>query len=89
MKNQTRKELQDSKETLEGEISAHKQKIVDYKNDPFKHDNDGRLKNAPSKEIQEKIKAGRVTALEKQIAKQEGELAKVIERIKEVEKGAK
>lgn len=88
---QTLKQLQSSQASLQKIIAEHLQKLADYKADPFspKNDNLGLLRNAPSKAIQEKIIAGRIEVLEKQIAKQKGELAKVDTRIEELNRGTK
>ena len=51
-------------------IEEHKRKIFDYLADPWASDIQGRLANAPTREIQEKIIAGRVEALQKQLRKQ-------------------
>ncbi len=54
--------------SYEKNISEHTKKLKDYIADPFKFDNKGTLKNA-TKEIQEKIIAGRIKSLEKEIQK--------------------
>lgn len=53
--------------SLEKNISEHQQKLKDYLADPMKFDNKGVLKNAPSDEVRDKIIAGRVKHLEKEI----------------------
>jgi hypothetical protein len=59
-------------------MTEHQQKLRDYIADPWAHDNRGLLANAPSDAIRRKIIAGRVKVLEGQIAKQQGELAKIL-----------
>lgn len=71
-----------SKASFEELIAEHEQKLVELEADPFKFDNQGVLKNAPSDEIREKIIAGRIRAIEGQIAKQRGELQKVLNLLK-------
>jgi hypothetical protein len=80
--NQTRSELLKSKSSFEKLIAEHRQKLADYKSNPLGHDNLGVLKNAPSPEIRQKIIEGRIRELESQIAKQEGELRKVLDLLK-------
>ena len=66
-----------SEASYEQLIAEHEQKLADFKADPMAHDNEGRLRNAPSDEIRQKIIEGRAKALEGQLAKQRGELAKI------------
>lgn len=74
---QTRKQMLTSRGSFENLIAEHKQKLADYIANPMAHDNKGILANAPSDAIRERIIAGRIKALEGQIAKQEAELAKI------------
>lgn len=75
---QTAAQLRKSKASLERLIKEHRQKLADYKRDPLAFDNEGTLRNAPE-HLKSKIIEGRIQTLEKQIAKQEGELRKVNE----------
>ena len=77
----TREENLKSKKSYEDLIKEHKQKLEDYKRDPLGNDNKGTYRNAQTPEMRQKIYEGRIYALEKQIAKQEGELAKIIEAL--------
>jgi hypothetical protein len=79
----SRAENQKSKKSYEDLIAEHKQKLEDYKRDPLGHDNKGTYRNAPTPEIREKVYNGRIQELERQIAKQQGELAKIIEALGE------
>jgi RHS repeat-associated protein len=78
--NMSKGELEKSKKSYEDLIAEHKQKLADYKANPFKYDNKNLL-SGKSKAIQDKIIEGRIKALEKQIKKQEGELKKILDRI--------
>ena len=62
-----------------GSSSPPLQKLADHKANPLAHDNKGLLRNAPTDATRDNLIAGRVKVLEGQIAKQEGELAKVLE----------
>ena len=73
---QTTEQLRKSRLSLEKLVREHRQKLADYKRDPFAFDNKGTLRNAPE-ELRSKIIEGRINALKKQISKQEGELQKV------------
>lgn len=77
---QTTKELQSSKKSYESLIEEHTQKLKDYKANPDKFDNLGKLKNA-TPEMREKIIQGRIKELEGQITKQKGELNKINEAL--------
>ena len=76
----TREQLEKTRRSFEKLVKEHEQKLADYKSNPFKHDNLGKLKDAPP-EIQRKIIAGRIVELESQIAKQRGELQKVLDAL--------
>lgn len=82
LEEQTPAQLEKSKQSYEELIAEHEQKLADYKADPFAHDNKGILTNAPP-EVQVKIIDGRIRSLEKQIAKQKGELEKILELLGE------
>lgn len=69
-------QLQRSKASLEKLIQEHRQKLADYRRDPFAFDNRGTLRNTPE-HLRPKIIEGRIDVLEKQLAKQEGELQKI------------
>ena len=58
---------QKSISSLEKNIAEHQQKLNEYIKDPMKFDNKNVLKNAPSNEVKDKIIAGRVKHLEKEI----------------------
>jgi len=66
-----------SEASFERLITEHKQKLLNFRTNPFAHDNRGLLKNATSDEIRQRIIEGRIKVLERQIAKQKGELAKI------------
>jgi RHS repeat-associated protein len=77
---QTKKELLKSQAKLQKRIAEHQKKLADYKANPEAHDNLGVLtvaKHSGNKELYNKIYQGRIKALEDQIRKQQGELAKV------------
>ena len=77
---QTREQLEASRSSFEKLIIEHRQKLDDYRANPEAFDNKGTLRGAPD-DLKPKIIAGRIKALEKQLAKQEGELRKVIEQL--------
>lgn len=52
---------------LEKQINEHKNKLKQYKRDPYAHDNKGHLKNASSAERKKHIYRRRINELEKQI----------------------
>jgi RHS repeat-associated protein len=62
--------------SFENEITIHTEKLDQYKLDPFKFDNKGTLSNAP-KSIQDKIIAGRIKKLEKEIQTFKDNIGKV------------
>lgn len=80
---QSNEQLQKSKESYEKLIEEHQKKLDDYIKDPYGHDNKGILENAPTQEIRDKIIQGRIDALQKQINKQQGELDKIIDLLRE------
>lgn len=82
---EARAELIRSERSLEANVKEHEQKIADYKKDPDAHDHEGRLKNAKTPEIREKIIAGRLNKLAKDLKKNENELAKVRKTLKDTE----
>ena len=53
--------------SLRKRIAEHKTKLSSYKENPFKFDNKGFLKNAPSDEVREKIVNSRINHLENEI----------------------
>ena len=80
LQNQTIDQLYKSRESYENLINQHEAKLEAYKKNPDLYDNKGLLQNvAPV--LRDKIIQGRIKALQKQIAKQKGELAKIIELI--------
>lgn len=83
MRKQSNEQLQKSKESYEKLIEEHQKKLDDYIKDPYAHDNKGILENAPNQEIRDKIIQGRIDALQKQINKQQGELEKIIDLLRE------
>ncbi len=56
----------------------HIEKLEKYKNNPFKFDNQGLLKNAPSEQIQQKIIESRVAHLEQEIQAFYNHILKII-----------
>jgi RHS repeat-associated protein len=53
---------------LQKQVAMHKQKLADYKKDPWKHDNQGQLRAARNnKALQQKIIQARIRSLESQI----------------------
>lgn len=72
-----------SKQSYERLIEEHKQKLEEYINNPYEHDNLGILKNAPNDKIREKIIQGRIIELQRQIKKQQGELNQIMELLEE------
>ena len=79
---QSRRELLKSKESFEQLIKTHRQKLEDFKADPFAVDNKGTLRNAPQ-ELRPRIIEGRIRVIERQIRKQEGELQKILQLLNE------
>jgi RHS repeat-associated protein len=81
------KQLLKSQKSLKKLITEHKQKLKDFNKDPIGNSSKEALeemkKDNPTQEELLKRAKGRATALEKQIAKQEGELAKVEKSLKE------
>ena len=75
------KELLKSQKSLTKLIAEHKQRLNDFNKDPIGNSSkealEKMMQDNPSKEVLLKRAKGRATALEKQIVKQEGELAKV------------
>jgi hypothetical protein len=80
-KSLTREQQLKAKRTLEKRIAEHEQKLADYRRNPAAHDNDGRYANAPTEAIRQQVYEGRINVLLRDIAKQKGELAKVIEAL--------
>ena len=56
----------------------HIEKLKNYKKDPFKFDNQGLLKNAPSEQIRQKIIDARVAHLEQEIQTLYNNILKII-----------
>lgn len=81
---QTPEQLKKSKESLINLINEHEAKLADYIKDPYAYDNKGVLKNAANDEIRNNIINGRIASLNKQIAKQKGELNKVLKVLSEL-----
>ncbi|MEM6766207.1 MAG: RHS repeat-associated core domain-containing protein, partial [Bacteroidota bacterium] len=79
-KDQSLDELQKSENSFQSLVKEHEKKLEDFKQDPDKFDNKGKLKDA-TPEIREKIINGRIKKLEKDIQKQKNELKKVQEEI--------
>ncbi|NUQ74538.1 MAG: DUF4150 domain-containing protein [Polyangiaceae bacterium] len=77
----SREQLEKAKKSFEKRVKEHEQKLADYKSDPFKQDNLGKLKDAPP-ELQQKMIDGRIRELESQLTKQRGELLKVVDALK-------
>ena len=74
---QTKTQRAKSKKSYEKLKKEHEDKLDNYKKNPEKYDDDGRLKNAKTPEEREKIIQGRVSVLESQIKKHEGEIKKI------------
>ena len=74
-------ELNKSKNSFEKLIKEHTKKLDDFKANPDKFDNKGLLKSA-SPENRKKIIEGRIKSLQKQIKRQQDELDKVNDVIK-------
>ena len=72
------------KEPTEKLIKGHKEKLQEYKNDPLKNDNK-KILEGKTKEIQEKIIDGRVKKLEKEIQKFESNIEKNKDLIKNIQ----
>lgn len=70
------REEKKSIDTLEKRIREHEERIRDYKADPDAHDNLGKLKDAPSGEIRQKIIDGRVRRLTNEVKKFKNEIKK-------------
>lgn len=85
---QSKDDLLKSKESYEGLIKEHKAKIEEFKKDPIGNSSPDALKTMtkdnPSQEILMERAKGRISALEKQLNKQIGELNKINEALKAV-----
>ena len=75
--NRTRAENLRSKRSYEDLLAEHQQKLADYKRDPYAFDNQGLLRNAPNDTVRQSMIQGRIQALQGQINKHIGELAKI------------
>jgi hypothetical protein len=64
---QTSSNPSESLKSLRARLAEHRQKLADYKANPDAHDNQGRLKNAPSPQIRQKIIKTRIEHLEDEI----------------------
>ena len=86
------KDLIKSKKSFENLIKEHKLKLKEFNKDPIANSSKEALeqmqKDNPSPEVLLKRAQGRATALEKQIAKQEGELAKVNDLLSKAGQGS-
>jgi hypothetical protein len=80
-KSLTREQQLKAQKTLEKRIAEHEQKLADYRRNPLGSDNDGRYANAATDAIRQQIYDGRINVLLRDIAKQKGELAKVLEAL--------
>jgi RHS repeat-associated protein len=67
--------------SLKKNIAEHTQKLKEYKADPMKFDNKGTLKNAPE-ELRDKIIAGRIKHLEKEIQTFRENIEKIENKLK-------
>jgi RHS repeat-associated protein len=76
------KSLERSSKSLQKNVKEHEQKLADYKKDPDKYDNQGKLKGA-TKEQRQRIINGRINELQSQIKKNEGELNKVNKQLEQ------
>jgi hypothetical protein len=76
---QTNKQLQNSKDSFGKLVNEHKQKLADFKKDPMGKTDPAKLKEAQKggPEAVNKLIQGRISSLEKQLKKQEGELNKI------------
>jgi len=72
-----------SERSLERNVAEHKQKLSDYRRNPDAMDNQGRLANARNPAERQQIIQGRERALQQQITKNENELVKVRQRLKD------
>jgi RHS repeat-associated protein len=79
-------DLLSDKKTFTNLIQEHKDKLAKFKKDPIGNSSKEWLQQAtkdnPTKDVLLKRAEGRIGALEKQIKKQEGELAKILEALK-------
>jgi RHS repeat-associated protein len=82
---QARSELGKSERSLEQNVKEHQEKLADYLKNPEAHDNQGSLARARTPEMRQQIISGRVRALEGQIQKNQTELAKVRQKLKDTE----
>ncbi len=78
---QNRDELRSSERSLSQNVQEHRQKLEQYRANPDSMDNRGQLRGQ-SPERREQIIQGRIRSLEAQIRKNEAELAKVRERLR-------
>jgi len=64
---QTSSNPSESIKSLKARLAEHRQKLADYKANPDAYDNQGRLRNAPSPEVRQKIIKSRIEHLEDEI----------------------
>ncbi|HYO58254.1 hypothetical protein [Archangium sp.] len=64
---QTSSNPSESLKSLKARLAEHRQKLADYKANPDAHDNQGRLRNAPSPEVRQKLIKSRIEHLEDEI----------------------
>ncbi|HZH13561.1 MAG TPA: hypothetical protein VE057_04275, partial [Archangium sp.] len=64
---QTSSNPSESIKSLKARLAEHRQKLADYKANPDAYDNQGRLRNAPSPEVRQKIIKSRIEHLEHEI----------------------
>ncbi|MFE8597978.1 hypothetical protein AB8V91_13570 [Archangium violaceum] len=64
---QTSSNPSESLKSLKARLAEHRQKLADYKANPDAYDNQGRLRNAPSPEVRQKIIKSRIEHLEDEI----------------------
>jgi hypothetical protein len=81
-KNRTREQNEKSASREKELIKEHEDKLEQYTKDPYSMDNDGRLRNAPSGEIRERIIEGRKKVLRDAISRHQRELQKIEEALK-------
>ncbi len=62
------REILKSIQSLNLQILYHEQKLASYPSNPFAHDNQGLLRQAPSREVQMQIIQGRIRKLEREIS---------------------
>lgn len=80
-KKRTKEQNQKAAESEKELIKEHQEKLERYSKDPYSMDNDGRLKNAPTQAIRDRIIEGRKKVLRDAVTRHQNELKKITEAL--------